>query len=99
MKKISTVSMTREEWLNARRKGIGGSDAAAIMGANPYASPLSVYLDKLGLAQEKEITEAMRQGTDLEDYVAKRFSEATGKKVRNRGITMAHNAIMGGDSK
>lgn len=83
MKKISTIGMSREEWLNARRKGIGGSDAAAIIGANPYASPLSVYLDKLGLAQDKEVTEAMRQGTDLEDYVAKRFSEATGKKVRN----------------
>lgn len=83
MKTISTVGMSREEWLESRRKGIGGSDAAAIMGANPYASPLSVYLDKLGLAQEKEITEAMRQGTDLEDYVARRFCEATGKKVRN----------------
>lgn len=83
MKKISTVGMSREQWLNERRKGIGGSDAAAIMGANPYSSPLLVYLDKLGLAPEKKITEAMRQGTDLEDYVARRFAESTGKKVRN----------------
>ena len=80
--KISTVNMPREEWLEYRRKSIGGSDAASILGLNPYSSPYSVWADKLGLLPEKEDTEAMRLGRDLEDYVAKRFTEATGKKVR-----------------
>lgn len=80
--KIPTLNMSREEWLEHRRKAIGGSDAAAIIGMNSWASPYSVWADKLGKLPEKEDTEAMRIGRDLEDYVAKRFTEKTGKKVR-----------------
>lgn len=79
-----TRGMSREQWLDARRKAIGGSDAAAIVGLNAYASPFTVWLDKLGKSAPKEETEAMRIGHDLEEYVAKRFTEATGKKVRRR---------------
>ncbi|MGI6361476.1 MAG: YqaJ viral recombinase family protein [Bacillota bacterium] len=74
--------MTHDEWLAARKKGLGGSDAAAILGLNPYETPYSVWADKLDLLPEKEDNESMRQGRDLEDYVAKRFCEETGKKVR-----------------
>ena len=77
-----TKDMTKEDWLAMRRKGIGGSDAGAIAGMNPYSSAFSVYYDKIGAAPEKETSEAMRIGTDLEEYVAKRFTEQTGKKVR-----------------
>jgi len=80
--KLYTREMTHEEWLNARRKSIGGSDAAAIVGLNNYSSPIRVWADKTGRLSAKETSEAMRQGTDLEEYVAKRFCEATGKKVR-----------------
>ena len=31
-----TGSLTREQWLDCRRQGIGGSDAAAIMGISPF---------------------------------------------------------------
>lgn len=79
---ISTANMPREEWLELRRTGIGGSDAAAIVGLSAWATPYTVYLDKLALLPEKEDTEAMRQGRDLEEYVARRFTEQTGKKVR-----------------
>ena len=44
--KISTYHMERDEWLKLRKEGIGGSDAGAICGLNPYASPMSVYQDK-----------------------------------------------------
>lgn len=74
--------MSREDWLSLRRRGIGGSDAAAILGLNPWSSECDVYADKLGLLPPKEETEAMRQGRDLEDYVASRFTEKTGKKAR-----------------
>ena len=80
--KISTVDMSREDWLAERKKSLGGSDVAAVIGLNDYSSPYAVYADKLGLLPEKEDTEAMRIGRDLEDYVAKRFCEKTGKKVR-----------------
>lgn len=81
---ISTVGMSREEWLNARRMGIGGSDAAAIVGLNQYVTPYALWADKTGRMPEQEENEAMRQGRDLEDYVARRFTEQTGLKVRRR---------------
>ena len=74
--------MPHEEWLEHRRKSIGGSDASAILGMNTYCSPYTVWADKLGKLPPKEDNEAMRLGRDLEDYVAKRFTEETGKKVR-----------------
>lgn len=80
--KISTVGMPHEEWLEHRQKSIGGSDASAILGMNTYCSPYTVWADKLGKLPPKEDNEAMRLGRDLEDYVAKRFTEKTGKKVR-----------------
>jgi putative phage-type endonuclease len=95
--KISTKDMPHEEWLEHRRKRIGGSDASAIIGMNKYSSAYTVWADKLGKIPPKEDNEAMRLGRDLEDYVAKRFTEATGKKVRrenkiliNPDIPFAH---------
>ena len=81
---VSTKNMPQQEWLAHRRKAIGGSDAAAIIGLNDYSSPMMIWLDKMGKLPEKEENEAMRLGHDLEDYVARRFTEATGKKVRKR---------------
>lgn len=82
LKRISTVNMPREEWLSHRTRSIGGSDAAAILGLNEYVSPYTVWAEKLGKLPPVEDNEAMRQGRDLEQYVAERFCEATGKKVR-----------------
>lgn len=82
LKKKSTLGMSREEWLELRRHSIGGSDAAAIVGLSKWASPYTVWADKTGRLPDKPDTEAMRQGRDLEEYVAQRFSEATGKRVK-----------------
>jgi len=83
---IPTKGMGREEWLRLRRTGIGGSDAGAICGLNPYASAMSVFHDKVAGGLEVQDNEAMRQGRDLEDYVARRFCEATGMKVRRSNM-------------
>lgn len=80
--RISTVGMSREDWLERRRHTIGGSDAAGIVGLSRYATPYTVFLDKTWRLPDKADNEVMRQGRDLEDYVAKRWEEATGKKVR-----------------
>ena len=90
-----TRKMSREEWLESRRNGIGGSDASAILGVNPYSSPLKVYMDKIGKGVEEEENEAMRLGTDLEPYVADRFVEfmekqGTPKKVRKCNRILQH---------
>ncbi|MDE7308803.1 MAG: YqaJ viral recombinase family protein [Lachnospiraceae bacterium] len=83
MKKVvSTLNLSREEWLRYRKQGIGGSDAGAVCGLNPYSSAIQVFADKTGDMISEYDNEAMRQGRDFEDYVAGRFTEETGKKVR-----------------
>jgi putative phage-type endonuclease len=83
MKKlVSTLGLEKDKWLRLRKQGIGGSDAGAVCGVNPYATAMSVYKDKTSEEIEDVDNESMRQGRDLEDYVAKRFMEATGLKVR-----------------
>lgn len=80
--KIPTGGMARTEWLRLRKTGIGGSDAGALCGLNPYSSAMKVFRDKTGEAVEELDSEAVRIGHDLEEYVAKRFMEAAGLKVR-----------------
>lgn len=79
---VSTLNLTKEDWLRYRKCGITGTDAGAILGLNPYRSEFQVYHDKISDTIENIDNEAMRQGRDLEDYVAQRFSEETGFKVR-----------------
>jgi len=78
------------DWLKARQSGIGGSDVAAILGLNPWKSAVSVYIDKTTDDIKDIDNERMRVGRDLEDYVAQRFSEATGFKVRRRNAILRH---------
>lgn len=77
----------RQEWLAERKKSLGGSDMGAVLGMNSYTSPMAVWMDKTGRLPEKEQTEWMRLGTDLEDYVAQRFCEVSGLKVTKDNST------------
>ncbi len=91
MKKlVSTLKLSHEDWLKYRKLGIGGSDAGAVCGLNPYVTAMQVYHDKTSDAVNDEDNEAMRQGRDLEDYVAQRFMEAAGKKVRKANAIFQH---------
>ena len=82
--KTSTKDMSHEQWLEARRKSIGGSDAASILGLNQYNSAYALWCEKTGKITPEDISdkEAVRLGNDLEQYAAERFMDATGKKVR-----------------
>ena len=75
IKLADTRKLTHEEWLEYRKRGIGGSDAAAVLGLNPYTSAYAVYHEKLSLAEPFEGNDKTRLGSDLEEYVAKRFTE------------------------
>lgn len=88
MKKINISKYSREDWLKLRQKGIGGSDAAAACGLNPWKSRAGLYFEKTGEIAKDEDSEVLRQGRDLEDYVARRFTEETGKKVRRNNFMM-----------
>lgn len=80
--KIPLTGVDTKGWLRLRKTGIGGSDAGAICGVNPYSSAMKVFQDKTSESVEEQDNEAIRIGHDLEDYVAQRFTEATGLKVR-----------------
>lgn len=82
----STASLTHADWLALRKTGIGGSDAGAICGLNPYSSAIHVYQDKTSEEITDFDSESMRQGRDLEEYVARRFMEETGLKVRRSNM-------------
>lgn len=87
---ISTLEMDRHEWLNARKRGIGGSDASVVLGFNRWKSPFQLYLEKTGEYSEEIDNEAIYWGNTLEDIVAKEFQKRTGKKVRRRHQMFVH---------
>ncbi|WP_121640634.1 YqaJ viral recombinase family protein [Virgibacillus sp. Bac330] len=86
----STVEMSRQEWLWNRKSGLGGSDASAVLGFNPWKSMFELYIDKTSNTIEEIDNEAIHWGNVLEDVVAEEFTRRTGKKVRRRNQTFKH---------
>ena len=81
---VDTENLTREEWLDWRRRGIGGSDVSAIIGISPFRTARDIYYDKLGIAAVEEDEGnwvAMEMGHLLEDLVAKIFERRTGLDI------------------
>lgn len=77
------TQVNRDQFLAGRKKGIGGSDVAAILGFSPYKSPYQLWLDKTGRSERKESqNESAHFGNLLEDVVAKEFSRRSGMKVQ-----------------
>lgn len=80
----NTKNMSREDWLKTRKMGIGGSDAAAIIGMSAFGSRLSVWADKTSddVEQETEITsEPIWLGNMLEEPVARRYAQESGLNI------------------
>lgn len=72
----STDGMLEQEWLELRRKGLGGSDVATAMGLSPWKSPMQLYLEKTGEIDPEPLTsEVVYWGTVLESVIADRFAE------------------------
>ena len=68
--------MTREEWLEARKNGIGGSDAATILGLNPYKTTIELWEEKTGKREAEDISEKpyVKYGTQAEDLLRQLFA-------------------------
>lgn len=81
----------REEWKALRKKYIGGSDAAACVGMNPFCSAYSLWAEKTGRTPEFEGNLATDVGAYLEDFIAKRFEQETGKKVRRENHSILND--------
>jgi len=61
------------EWHEWRSHGIGGSDAPAIMGENPWKTATQLLLEKLGTGQKQATNAAMARGTALEPEARKQY--------------------------
>lgn len=89
IQKITTNS--HEEWLELRSKYIGGSDAAAVVGLNPWCSPYSLWAEKTKRLPAFEGNLATEVGSYLEDFIAKKFETITGKKVRKHNQSILNS--------
>lgn len=78
--KVKTAN--HEEWKELRSHYVGGSDAAAVVGLNAFSSPYSLWAEKTGKVLGFAGNLATEVGTYLEEFVAQKFAEETGKKVR-----------------
>lgn len=65
------ILSSREEWLEARSNYIGGSDASAVIGLNPYKTNLELWQEKTGLVQPEDISDKpyVRYGTQAEMHL------------------------------
>lgn len=89
---VSTKTLSREEWLAVRNRGIGASDAAAAVGLSPYKSPLSLWLEKTRRSTPEDLShsEPIFWGTTLEPILARVYAERTGRKVRRIQAVLQH---------
>lgn len=71
----------REAWLAARRSGIGGSDAAAIVACHPYHSLVSLWADKTGRLEPQADSARLRWGRRMEGAILDEYEDATGHRV------------------
>lgn len=83
-----TENMPYEDWLEWRKKGIGGSDASVVCGISRYKSPVELWLDKTGQLPYQEAGEAAYWGTQLEALVRTEFTKRTGIEVEHKGVLL-----------
>ncbi len=88
---VETEGLSHEEWLRWRKKGIGGSDVAAILGINKWTSAIEIWMDKTNQKNTSaKVNEAMAWGNILEPIIRKHFANVTGKKVKEVKAMLQH---------
>lgn len=92
---LDSTEQGTDDWLAARRTGIGGSEIAALMGANPYATPLDVWLAKTGMAGDGRIDSIPAEvGHVLEPFVAQLWlAERPGWAIHKPPALLRHPEV------
>jgi putative phage-type endonuclease len=85
---LNTLEASHEDWLRARKVGIGGSDAAGSIGLSPWVSPYSLWAEKTSGFVSDEDNRLMRWGRRLEEPIIKGFSEDTGTEVARHPVML-----------
>ena len=80
----NTETMPYTDWLDYRKQGIGGSDAAVVCGVSRYKSPVELWMEKTGQLPAQEAGEAAYWGHQLEELVRTEFTKRTGIEVEHR---------------
>lgn len=67
---------SREEWLQARKGFIGGSDAACIIGKNPWKSNVELFREKFGITEAPDLSDndAVVYGRNAEELIRGLFA-------------------------
>ncbi|MBS0429930.1 MAG: YqaJ viral recombinase family protein [Proteobacteria bacterium] len=97
LKLVKTQDLSRDQWLDVRRQGIGSSDAAAALGLNPYKSPLQLWMEKTGRdgnlprIDPNDESAPVYWGTLLEPIVAAHYTRRTGHRVRRINAVLQHS--------
>lgn len=79
---IQTIKFTdHQQWLQARREGIGSSEIGTILGLNKYETPYQLWRRKRGLDAPQEENFFMKAGHYLEDAVSRFYADATGSEI------------------
>ena len=79
-----------KEWLEERKKGLGGSDSPVVLGVSPFKTKRELWMEKRGLIEEPELTPAMKRGIVLEDVIARLYSDITKRKLRRKNKVVYH---------
>jgi putative phage-type endonuclease len=87
---VSTKNMTKNEWLDFRRYGIGGSDVAVICELNKYKSALQLWMEKTGQLEPEEAGEAAYWGNVMEPIIRNEFANSTGFRVDTINSMLRH---------
>jgi len=93
---VKTNDLSREDWLEVRKNGIGSSDAAAAVGLNPYKSQLELWMEKTGRdaglpkPDPNDDTSPMYWGTLLEVFVAAHYTKKSGNRIRKVNAVLQH---------
>ncbi|AJY28093.1 putative phage-type endonuclease domain protein [Burkholderia thailandensis 34] len=99
LKLVKTTELSRADWLEVRRTGIGGSDAAAAVGLNPFKSQTELWLEKSGReaglpkSDPNDTSEPVFWGSMLEPIVAAAYTLKTGRRVRKVNAVLRHPTV------
>lgn len=70
-----------EEWREARKKFIGASDAAVIMGVSPWKTPFQLWQEKMGLVESQASSSAMQRGIEMEPVALAEYEKIVGHMI------------------
>lgn len=87
---LNSAEQGSKEWLEARKAGIGSSDAAAAIGVSKWKTPIQLWEEKTKGIIETENNWYMARGKALEPLIRQHYANETGEEVKNMHGVLCH---------